>query len=645
MSNIKIQDVNQRIQYTATSGQTEFTIPFPFFENSDIVAYQDSTLLVLTTDYTLSGADSPSGGTLTLVSGATTGDIITILGDTPIDRTSIYSATISNLTGSDLNQDFNREVVMMKQLETTQDLLQVQYAPYAEVSQDVSVTKDRWLPRLDPNHTWAMNADGDEIIAYDITATGGLVNIVDGTTNQIDVDSTDPTEPVLSLSSTLVLPGTMTAGGAVNMNSNKINNVTDPTSAQDAATKAYVDSTASGLVDSVTGTANQVNAGGTAADPVLSLSSTIQFPGTTGYSTGNGILDENSNEQLMFTTTASAVNYLDVTNAATGSGPLLQAAGSDTDVDLRIQAKGAGNVLFDGSDVIFGDPGTEESGIDVGGVTYNSNVKSSEIGSSNVAQFIMHRHSTTLQPLILGARSNSDTSGHAPVSAGQSMLTAYAAGWTGAEYNFVGAIDFSVDTTGTISDASSPGRVRFQVTADGATAPTTAVTISNDKTVTFAGDIDASMTDGQLLIGNTGSPLSKATLTAGTGISVANTAGAITISATGGGFGVATISGTTQSAAVNTMYIALNAGQTTVTLPGTYSVGDTVSVVGSTANTGGWVLTAASGDTIIYNGVTTSAGGTLTSSALAGQTIEVVCDVANTSWVVVDTVNTSITTA
>jgi len=70
MSNIKIQDVDQRIQYTATSGQTAFSIPFPFFANSDIVAYSDSTLLVLTTNYTLTGADNPSGGTLTLVVGA-----------------------------------------------------------------------------------------------------------------------------------------------------------------------------------------------------------------------------------------------------------------------------------------------------------------------------------------------------------------------------------------------------------------------------------------------------------------------------------------------------------------------------------------------------------------------------------------------
>ncbi len=54
-------------------------------------------------------------------------------------------------------------------------------------------------------------------------------------------------------------------------------------------------------------------------------------------------------------------------------------------------------------------------------------------------------------------------------------------------------------------------------------------------------------TDGQLLIGNTtGNTLAKATLTAGSGISITNGAGSITIAATGGGGGVSSFSaGTT----------------------------------------------------------------------------------------------------
>ena len=41
--------------------------------------------------------------------------------------------------------------------------------------------------------------------------------------------------------------------------------------------------------------------------------------------TAHGILDENSNEQIIFTTTGSAVNEFTLANAATGNAPELSA--------------------------------------------------------------------------------------------------------------------------------------------------------------------------------------------------------------------------------------------------------------------------------------------------------------------------------
>jgi hypothetical protein len=204
-----------------------------------------------------------------------------------------------------------------------------------------------------------------------------------------------------------------------------------------------------------------------------------------------------------------------------------------------------------------------------------------------------------------------------------------------------------VASTSTFADTYLINSILYNGSANTVTglAPALSSVLLSSAASTGVPTWSGALTNGQLIIGSTGATPVVAALTPGTGISIANGAGSVTISATGGGFGVATIAGTSQAAAVNTMYIALNAGQTTLTLPAVYSVGDTVILVGSTANTGGWVVTASAGDTVIYNGSTTSAGGTITSSALAGQTIEMVCDVANTSWVVVDTVNTLLTTA
>jgi hypothetical protein len=59
----------------------------------------------------------------------------------------------------------------------------------------------------------------------------------------------------------------------------------------------------------------------------------------------HGIRDENGNEQLIFQTTSSAVNQLEITNAATGGDPKLAAAGGDSNIDLALAPKGSGEIV------------------------------------------------------------------------------------------------------------------------------------------------------------------------------------------------------------------------------------------------------------------------------------------------------------
>jgi hypothetical protein len=57
-------------------------------------------------------------------------------------------------------------------------------------------------------------------------------------------------------------------------------------------------------------------------------------------------LTNSGNEQMRVSHTASAVNYVQVTGAATTGTPVVQAQGSDTNVSLAIRAKGGGNLFF-----------------------------------------------------------------------------------------------------------------------------------------------------------------------------------------------------------------------------------------------------------------------------------------------------------
>ena len=64
----------------------------------------------------------------------------------------------------------------------------------------------------------------------------------------------------------------------------------------------------------------------------------------------NTVKDTNGNTAVQFPATASAVNFVNISNNATGGAPSILGTGSDTDVNLYIRPKGAGSVsIRDGS--------------------------------------------------------------------------------------------------------------------------------------------------------------------------------------------------------------------------------------------------------------------------------------------------------
>ena len=87
----------------------------------------------------------------------------------------------------------------------------------------------------------------------------------------------------------------------------------------------------------LTGTTNHItvtNGTGVSGNPTLSLPASIIVT--------TSLLDTNSNETIIFSSTASAVNEITVTNAATAGNPKIAASGGDTNVSLLLDAKGTG---------------------------------------------------------------------------------------------------------------------------------------------------------------------------------------------------------------------------------------------------------------------------------------------------------------
>lgn len=116
------------------------------------------------------------------------------------------------------------------------------------------------------------------------------------------------------------------------------------------------------------------------------------------------------------------------------------------------------------------------------------------------------------------------------------------------------------------------------------------VTLGSALPVASGGTGQTSYTNGQLLIGNsTGNTLTKATLTAGTGITITNGSGSITIEATGGGGGGITYTRYTTNVTLannNGAIADTTSGSFTVTLPATPSAGNQVFI----ADGGNWAV-------------------------------------------------------
>lgn len=141
------------------------------------------------------------------------------------------------------------------------------------------------------------------------------------------------------------------------------------------------------------------------------------------------------------------------------------------------------------------------------------------------------------------------------------------------------------------------------------------------------------MTNGQLIIGNTGSAPSIATLTAGTGMTITNSTGSITLSAGGSGYSWTEVTGTTQAMAANNGYIANNAGLVTLTLPATMALGESVIVQGKGA--GLFKIGQNAGQTVNFgsSATTTGTGGSLTATNRY-DSLEILCITADTTFAV-----------
>ncbi len=120
------------------------------------------------------------------------------------------------------------------------------------------------------------------------------------------------------------------------------------------------------------------------------------------------------------------------------------------------------------------------------------------------------------------------------------------------------------------------------------------------------------------------------TLTAGSNITLTPGANSITIASTGGGSSFTWNSITASQTMVSNNGYLVASGTLSLALPTTSAVGDEIEVVIAAGTS--WTITQAAGQSVVVGNITSTVGVSGSVASNTGQTISLVCSVANTKW-------------
>jgi hypothetical protein len=280
MTQVVIDDIIPRTQLIASGGQTVFNTNWTVNATTDVLVYaradgvppNDVTQLVSPSLYNVTLVGGSETVRVTFLSGRTLGDVITIVRNTPAERLNLYTNT--NFVPSMLNNDFGILTLVDQQAQ----MYDTRVAPRYNVSATIEDVVDTVLPILEAGQIWVMNATrtGIEAIEYQSGGGGGA--------------PTDATyilqEPNVSLPNAQALD-TLDTG-------------------------FMFSTTLTGVVGTreFEGTVHQVdviNGSGLAGNPVFSISSTLNLPGTFNIQSSTAI-DEIINDPTMATSTTTNIS-------------------------------------------------------------------------------------------------------------------------------------------------------------------------------------------------------------------------------------------------------------------------------------------------------------------------------------------------
>lgn len=329
-----VSSSTSKVTYSGNGFTTVFPYTFKILDQDEVLvqlkvnATGVITTQTITTHYTVSGVGASAGGNITMLTAPASGTTLIITRNMAFTQETDY--TEYDAFPADTHETALDRLTMQVQ--------QVKEVADRAIKFDSAVTGfDTTLPSPDAGYVLAINDTedgwdlvtlsnlttdltlqaGEGIIAKTGAATSALRTIT-GTVGEIVVTNGDGLSgnPTISIDPAFgVAPA---IGDITGMGTGVATFLATPSSAN--LKSAVTDETGSG------------------GALVFATSPTLTTPviGT--------IADANGNESLIMNATASAVNEITLTNAATGSSPLLESSGGDTNIALNISSKGTGAI-------------------------------------------------------------------------------------------------------------------------------------------------------------------------------------------------------------------------------------------------------------------------------------------------------------
>lgn len=263
MTQVIINDVTPREQFTATAGQTVFNVLYTADATTDINVYarasaatpaDDTTQIVNPIDYVVTFVGGQQTVRVTFMAGRTAGEVITIVRNTPATRKNLYTNT--NFLPSFLNEDFSILTLIDQQNKMNDSVIAPHYNVSAIIEPDsIAGGGDTILPILPAGHTWIKNPSNTAIQTASIPPGGSAPAQAEywvSTANPdllFEVDMSTLGSGLLKQATVgpVATPAIAASGLDYWAPGNVITLPGLPTAANDATNKSYVDSVAAGF--------------------------------------------------------------------------------------------------------------------------------------------------------------------------------------------------------------------------------------------------------------------------------------------------------------------------------------------------------------------------------------------------------------